>query len=92
MLKFIDERWKIEFHWDFIRKRWQFEWNNWYYALNSQLMRNLSWKNIFSFDKRNCNNQQSYSCFTSKFHENINEHLLSWKNCCSNNVTYVINL
>ncbi len=55
-------------------------------------MKNLSLKNVLSFNKRNCNNQQSYSCFTSKFHENINEHLLFWKNCYSNDVTYIINL
>ncbi len=55
-------------------------------------MRNLSSKNILSFDRRNCSSWQSYSCFTSKFCKDINEHLLSWKNCHSNDVTYVINL
>ncbi len=40
-------------------------------------MKNLSLKNIFSFDRRNCSSQQSYLCLASEFHENINEHLLS---------------
>jgi len=34
-------------------------------------------KNILSFDKRDCNSRQSYSCLALKFHEDINEHLLS---------------
>ncbi len=55
-------------------------------------MRNLSSKNILSFDRRDCSSQQNYSCFTSKFCENINEHLLSWKSCCSNDIICVINL
>ncbi len=55
-------------------------------------MRNLSSKNILSFDKKDCNSQQSYSCLTLKFHEDINEHFLSWKNCCSNDAICVINL
>ena len=55
-------------------------------------MKNLSSKNVLSFDKRDCNNRQSYSCLASKFHENINEHFLSWKNCCSNDATCIINL
>ncbi len=55
-------------------------------------MKNLSSKNVLSFDKRDCNNRQSYSCLASEFHENINEHLLSWKNCCSNDATCIINL
>ncbi len=92
MLKFIDERWMIKFHQDFIERKWWLKWNNWHYASDSQLMRNLSSKNVLSFDRRNCNNQQSYSCFASKFREDINEHLLSWKNCHNNDVTYVINL
>jgi len=40
-------------------------------------MRNISSKNILSFDRRDCNSQQSYSCFASKFYKDINEHLLS---------------
>ncbi len=55
-------------------------------------MKNLSSKNILSFDRRNCNSQQSYSCFASKFCKNINEHLLSWKNYHSNDAIYIINL
>ncbi len=55
-------------------------------------MRNLSSKNILSFNKKDCNSQQSYSCLTSEFYENINEHILSWKNCHNNDATYVINL
>ncbi len=55
-------------------------------------MKNLSSKNVLSFDRIDCNNQQSYSCLASEFHENIDEHLLSQKNCCSDDVTYVINL
>ncbi len=82
----------IEFHQDFIRRKQWLEWNNWHCASDSQSMRNLSLKNVLSFDKKDCNNQQSYLCLTSEFHENINEHLLSWKNCCSNDTTYVINL
>ncbi len=82
----------IEFHQNFIRRRWWLKWNNWHYASNSQSMRNLSLKNILSFDRRNCSSQQSYSYFASKFHKDINEHLLSQKNCCSNDATYVINL
>jgi len=82
----------IKFHQDFIRRRWQFEWNNWHYASDNQSTRNLFSKNILSFDRRDCSNQQSYSCLASRFRENINEHLLSWKNCCSNDVTYIINL
>ncbi len=82
----------IEFHQDFIRKRQQFEWNNWHYASDSQSTRNFSSKNILSFDRKDCNSQQSYSCLTSKFCKNINEYFLSWKNCCSNDATYVINL
>ncbi len=82
----------IKFHQDFIRRKWWFKWNNWHCASNSQLMRNLSSKNVLSFDKRNCSNWQSYSCFTSEFHENINEHLLSQKNCCSNDIIYIFNL
>ncbi len=82
----------IEFHQDFIRRRWWLKWNNWHCTSDSQSMRNLSSKNILSFDKRDCNNQQSYSCLTSEFRENIDEHLLFWKSCCSNDVTYVINL
>ncbi len=92
MLEFIDEKSMIEFHWNFIRKKQWLEWNNWHCASNNQSMRNLSSKNILSFDRKDCNNQQSYSCLASKFREDINEHLLSWKNCHSNDVTYVINL
>ena len=92
MFKLIDERWMIKFHQDFIRKRWWLKWNNWHCASDSQLIKNLSLKNILSFDKRDCSSQQSYSCFTSEFHEDINKHLLSWKNCCNNDVVYVINL
>jgi len=55
-------------------------------------MRNLSLKNILSFDKKDCSSQQSYSCLASEFCENIDEHLLSQKNCHSNDATYVINL
>ncbi len=55
-------------------------------------MRNLSSKNVLSFNKRDCNNQQSYSYFASKFYKDINKHLLYWKNCHSNDATYVINL
>ncbi len=55
-------------------------------------MKNLSSKNILSFDRKDCNSQQSYLCLALKFHEDINEHLLSWKSCHSNDVTYVINL
>ncbi len=82
----------IEFHWDFIRRKWWLEWNNWHCASDSQLTRNFSSKNILSFDKRNCSSQQSYSCLTSEFCKDINEYLLSWKNCCSNDATCVINL
>jgi len=31
---------------------------------------------FISFDKKDCSNQQSYSCLALKFHEDINEHLL----------------
>jgi len=55
-------------------------------------MRNFSSKNILSFDRKDCNNQQSYSCLASEFHEDINEHFLSQKSCYSNDATYVINL
>ncbi len=82
----------IKFHQDFIRKRWWLEWNNWHYASNNQSTRNLSSKNILSFDKRDCSNQQSYSCLASKFHEDIVEHLSTWKSCHSNDATYIINL
>ncbi len=82
----------IEFHQDFVRRRWWLKWNNWHCTSDSQSMKNLSSKNILSFDKRDCNSQQSYSCLALKFCENINEHLLSWKNCRSNDATYVINL
>ena len=82
----------IEFHQDFIKKKRWLKWNNWHCVLNSQSTRNLSSKNILSFDKKDCNNQQSYSCLASEFHENINKHLLFWKNCCSNDATCVINL
>ena len=82
----------IEFHQDFIRRKWWFEWNNWHCTLNSQSIKNLSSKNILSFDRRNCNSQQSYSCFALKFYKNINKHLLSWKNYHSNNAIYIINL
>ncbi len=82
----------IEFHQDFIKRRWQLEWNNCHCASDSQSIRNFSSKNILSFDRKDCSNQQSYSCFALKFHENINEHLLSWKNCHSNDAIYVINL
>ncbi len=92
MLELIDEKWMIEFHQDFIRRRWWLEWNNWHYASCSQLMRNLSSKNILSFDRRDCSSWQSYSCLASEFREDINEHLLSWKNCHSNYATYVVNL
>ena len=92
MLEFIDERWKIEFYWDFVRRKQWLEWNNWHCASNSQSMRNYSSKNILSFDRKDCNNQQSYSCLASEFHEDINEHLLSQKSCYSNDATYVINL
>jgi len=92
MLEFIDEKWMIEFHWDFVRKKWWLEWNNWHYASDSQSMRNFSSKNILSFDRRDCSSRQSYSCLTSKFHEDINEHLLSWKNCYNNDATCVVNL
>ncbi len=92
MLKLIDERWMIEFHQDFVRRKRWLEWNNWHYASDSQSTRNFSSKNVSSFDKKDCNSQQSYSRLTLKFHENINEHLLSWKNCHSNDVTYVVNL
>ena len=92
MLELIDERWMIEFHWDFIRRKWWLEWNNWHCASDNQSMKNLSSKNILSFNRRDCNSQQSYSCFASKFCKDINKHLLSWKNCCSNDATYVINL
>ncbi len=55
-------------------------------------MRNLSSKNILSFNRKDCNSWQSYSCFASEFHKDINEHFLSWKNCCNNDATYIINL
>jgi len=55
-------------------------------------MRNLSSKNVLSFDKRDCSSQQSYSCLASEFHEDIDEHLLSRKSCRSNDVTCVVNL
>ncbi len=82
----------IEFHQDFVRRKWWLEWNNWHYTSDSQSMRNLSSKNILSFDIKDCSSQQSYLCLASEFHENIDEHLLSWKNCCSNDATYVVNL
>jgi len=31
---------------------------------------------FISFDKKDCSNQQSYSCLALKFHEDINKHLL----------------
>ncbi len=92
MLEFIDEKWIIEFHWNFIRRRQRLKWNNWHYVSDSQSTRNLSSKNILFFERRDCNSWQSYSCLASKFHENIDEHLLSWKNCHSNCATCVINL
>ncbi len=92
MLEFINKRWMIKFHQDFIRRKWWFEWNNWHCTSDSQSMKNLSSKNVLSFNKRDCNSWQSYSYLASKFHKNINDHLLSWKNYCSNDVTYVINL
>jgi len=92
MLEFIDERWMIEFHRSFVRKRRRLEWNNWHCASDSQSTRNLSSKNILSFDRRDCSSRQSYSCLASEFREDIDEHLLSRKNCRSNDATYVINL
>ncbi len=82
----------IEFHQDFIRRRRWLKWNNWHDASDSQSMRNFLSKNILSFDRRDCSSWQSYLYLASKFCKDINEHLLSWKNCCSNDVTYVINL
>ncbi len=92
MLELIDEKWMIEFHQDFVRRKWWFEWNNWHYASDSQSMKNLSSTNVFSFDRRDYNSQQSYSCLASEFREDINEHLLSQKNCCSNDTICIINL
>ena len=92
MLELTDERWMIKFHWDFVRRKWELKWNNWHCASDSQSMRNLSLKNILSFDRRDCSSQQSYSCLASEFCKNINEHLLSWKSCHSNDATCVVNL
>ncbi len=55
MLELINEKWMIEFHQDFVRKEQWLKWNNWHCASDSQSMRNLSSKNIFSFDKKDCN-------------------------------------
>ncbi len=82
----------IKFHWNFIRRRWWLKWNNWHCALDNQSMKNLSSKSILSFDRRGCSSQQSYSCLTSEFRENIVKHLSIWKNCCSNDATCVVNL
>ncbi len=92
MLELTDERWMIKFHWDFVRRKWELKWNNWHCASDSQSMRDLSLKNILSFDRRDCSSQQSYSCLASEFCKNINEHLLSWKSCHSNDATCVVNL
>ncbi len=92
MLKLIDERWMIESHWDFVRRKWWLKWYNWHCISCSQLMRSLSSRNVLSSDKRDCSNQQSYLCLASKFHEDIVKHLSTWKNCCSNDATYVVNL
>jgi len=40
-------------------------------------MRNLSSKNILSFDRKDCSSRQSYSCLASEFREDIDEHFLS---------------
>ncbi len=57
MLKFINEKWMIEFYQNFVKRKQWLEWNNWHYTLNNQSTRNLSSKNILSFDKKNCSSQ-----------------------------------
>ncbi len=55
-------------------------------------MKSLLSRNILSSDRRDCNSQQSYLYLASEFRENIVKHLLTQKNCCNNDATYVINL